>query len=151
MRGPNGALIPATENDGERVRALKPGRVYRMTATEVRNGPKFRRWWILVQYAFDLWSEHAPKLMHKGQPVRHELERFRKDITVMAGYCYPVFNALGEMRLEPESIAWGSMTDERFSALYSATIDVLLGKVLGGTGLTDEQLREHVERVLSFD
>ena len=68
----------------------------------------------------------------------------------MAGFFTPVWNAKGELRVEAESMAWSSMTEERFEQLYSATINVILSKILPDRGLTEQGLREWAGRVLEF-
>ena len=47
-------------------------------------------------------------------------------------------------------MAWSSMTEERFEQLYSATINVILSKILPDRGLTEQGLREWAGRVLEF-
>lgn len=146
-----GVLVPARQVDADAVKVFKPGEVEMFEARRLRNGVKFRRWWLLVEFAFDIWREAMPAHVHEGQPVRHELEVFRKDITVMAGFYRPVWSIEGEMRLEAESIAWAKMDEARFERLYSATIDVVMEKILAGQPWTAETLRAHVERLMDFD
>jgi hypothetical protein len=116
----------------------------------MRNGRFFRKWWVLVSLAFDLWAETVPDQEYHGVKVLPDFERFRKDITIMAGFCRPVWNARGELRLEAESLKWSEMTEERFDRLYSATINVILQKILPDRGLTDEGLRSWADRVMEF-
>lgn len=54
------------------------------------------------------------------------------------------------MRLEAKSISFANMSEEEFEALYSETINVILAKILGGTRMTEEQLRNHVDNVLAY-
>lgn len=146
-----GVLVPARQVDADAVKVFKPGEVEMFEARRLRNGVKFRRWWLLVEFAFDIWREALPTMQHQGHDVRAELESFRKDVTIMAGYCRPVWGAGGEMRLEADSIAWAKMDEARFERLYSATIDVVMSKILAGQPWTADTLRAHVERLMDFD
>jgi hypothetical protein len=101
--------------------------------------------------AFDAWCEQLPAchIVH-GRVVKPSRDRFRKDLTIMAGFYEPVWNARGEVRLEPKSIAFGSMSEDEFARLFSATIDVILQKILPDTGWNEAKLREAAEAVVEF-
>ena len=146
----NGAFYPATEDDVELARRFKVGAVYRMDLSEMRNGDFFRKWFTLVRVAFGAWSDGLPFHEYHGAQVLPDFERFRKDLTIMAGFCRPVWGADGELRLEAESLQWSKMSEARFEKLYSATIDAILAKILPGRGLTPESLRDWAERVMTF-
>lgn len=145
-----GAFIPATEEDAEKARRFKVGECTKFDAAQMRNGRFFRKWWLLAKVAFDAASETMPGAEYKGRRVLPDFGRFRKDLTIMAGFYRPVFNARGEMRLEPESLKWGSMTEERFEQLYQASINAILQKVLPDGRYTEDELRRVVDRVLEF-
>lgn len=150
-RTAGGALVPHSEQDAERIRRYKVGAAIRCNTVEMRNGRFFRKWWALADFAFGLWSETMPQQEYKGQQVQPSKERFRKDLTILAGYYHPVWDIKGDMRVEADSLAWASMDEDTFEALYSATINAVLTKILHNTKLTDADLRAHVERVMAFD
>lgn len=150
LKTANGAFIPATEADAELSRRFKVGSVVRMDLSEMRNGAYFRKWWALVKVAFEAWSDGLPYQEYHGEQVLPDFERFRKDVTIMAGFCRPVWNAKGELRLEAESLQWSKMTEDRFDQLYSATINVILSKILPQGGMTEASLREWASRVMEF-
>lgn len=145
-----GALVPMDETEQAKTQRWKAGAVVRGEFKEMRNGQFFRKWWALVKMAYDMWADGLPEQWIGEQRVLPEFERFRKDVTIMAGYCRPVYNAKGEVRLEAESLAWSTMTEDRFDKLYQATIDVILGKVLNDRNVSALQLDTAVERVLRF-
>jgi hypothetical protein len=156
VKTPELALVPATEEDTELMHRFKQGTVYRMELAEMRNGRFFRKWWALAKIAFDIWAATVPAEEYRGIPVLPDFDRFRKDLTIMAGFFRPVWSARSdaagvmELRIEPESLQWSKMTEQRFEKLYSATIDAILHKVLPGRGLTEQQLRDWAERVIEF-
>lgn len=147
----NGMLAPATEMEAEKLKKVKAGRGVRVQLTQIRNYEFHKRWFALVTYAFEMWSDIKGPMEHKGQQIQPNFKRFRKDLTILAGYYETVFNVRGELRLEAKSISFGSMGQDEFEMLYSATINAVLGKILTGSGLTEEKLRNYVDQVMSFD
>jgi hypothetical protein len=151
LRTASGAFVPLDDDEAEKIKRIKAGSVTRLTAVQVRNGGFHRKYFALVKIAFDLWAERQPAIEYKGQPVKPEKDRFRRDLLILCGFYRPVFAVNGEMRLEAESISFASMTQGRFEAVFSQTINVVLEKILSGSGLTEEKLREHVDMVMRFD
>lgn len=151
MRTSSGALVPMDDEEAAKIKRIKAGSVVTATLVQMRNGKFFRKWWALAKFAFDIWADTVPAEEYKGVEVKPEFERFRKDLTIMAGYYRPVFDARNQMHLEAESISWASMDEDKFERFYSQTINVILGKVLMGRGLTDAAIRAHVDRVMEFD
>lgn len=150
IRQAGGALVPATDEDAEALRKIKVGSAVRVDVKQVRNYKFLQKYMTLVRYAFDLWSETVPPQEYKGVQVRPEIGRFRKDLTIMSGHYTPVFNARGEMRLEAKSVSFANMGEDEFESVFSATIDVILRKILHGHGMTEAKLREHVDNVLRY-
>lgn len=149
----NTGLIPACEEAQEWLRKKKLGATILVEPREMRNGAFFKKWWALVQLGFDYWSENAQTLKYRGEPVLPDFERFRKDVTILAGFYRAVTNLKGEVRIEAESLKWASMTEERFAQLYDATIRVLLKMVFNGQicpKWDEEQLRRIADEVQRF-
>lgn len=152
MKTASGALMPASPLDAAALQRFKAGSVVRGEFTEMRNGVFFRKWWVLAQFAFDIWKETTPAQTFHGREVLPDFERFRKDLTIMAGFFRPVWNARQQMRIEPESISWAKMPPERFEQLYSATINAILQKIIPNAGYDDARLRATVDQLLTgFD
>ena len=53
--------------------------------------------------------------------------------------------------MEAKSISFASMDELEFTTLYSKTIDTILSRVLTDGRITEQALRDHVDRVLAFD
>lgn len=146
-------LVSACEEATAWLSKKKLGATILVEPREMRNGSFFRKWWALVKLGYDYWSEGAATIEYRGQPVLPEFDRFRKDVTILAGFYRPVVNIKGEVRIEPESLKWASMSEETFSKLYDATIQVLLSKVFNGKickQWTEEQLRGVASQILEF-
>lgn len=145
-------LGPASEEAAEWLRKKKLHDIFIVDPPRVLRNPKFfRKWWALVKVGFDYWTETIRRMEYNGEPVLPDFDRFRKDVTVLAGFYRPVVNLKGEVRLEPESLKWTSMTEERFTQLYDATIQVLLRKVFAGDKKwTEEEIRRVVIEIVGF-
>lgn len=125
-------FMPADDEAIEQLKKFKLGSLAKLDVVQMRNAAFFRKWWALVKLGYDYFIDTCETQEYKGQQVQPEFERFRKDVTILAGFYRPVWNVNGEMRIEAESLAWVNMTEERFTKLYDATIKVLLGKVFNG-------------------
>jgi hypothetical protein len=99
----------------------------------------------LFKLAFDAWEPEGEENEYKGQPIAKDFDRFRKDITILAGFFHPVFNVRGETRLEAESLSFGSMSESRFGEVFKAVLNVVWERVLKRQVYQDEA---HVERII---
>lgn len=152
IKTPTG-FAPADDEASDALKKFKLGSVSRLDIKQMRNYAFFKKWFALVKVGYDYFSEACEPTMYRGQTIRPEFERFRKDVTIMAGFYRPVWNLKGEMRIEAESISWASMDEQRFTQLYDATIRVLLDKVFNGQRVakwTENELREVVEQIEQF-
>jgi hypothetical protein len=129
---------------------LKTGQTLSAEFKKDRGYAFHKKMFALVDLLFDIWSETVPQKTYKGQAVLPEKERFRGDLIILAGFYRSVFNIRGEVRLEPESISFASMTQERFEELYSAVINVGLTKILNSS-MSPEKLRNQVDQLLEYD
>jgi hypothetical protein len=150
IKTPSGALVPMDDEQAEKLKRFKAGSIVRGEYAAMRNGPFFRKWFALAQFAFDMWADCVPPQEYKGQTVQPVFDKFRKDLTILAGYWHPVFNIDGTFKVEADSIAWAKMNEETFEVLYSKTIDAILARVLPRHGLGRETLQHHVDRVMEF-
>lgn len=150
IKTPSGALAPANETEAEKLKRIKPMAMTRVDVTVVRNGQFHRKWMALAQVAYDLWTETVEPVEYRGQKVQPVFDKFRKELTILAGYWHPVFNIDGTFKVEADSISYANMSQETFEALYSKTIDAILAKVLPRHGLSRQALDHHVDRVLEF-
>lgn len=129
------------------------GSIGKLDVKLMRNYQFFKKWWALVKLGFDHFADTCERQEYKGQQILPDFDRFRKDVTILAGFYEPKWNLNGEMRIEAESLAWGTMSEERFTKLYDATIQVLLRKVFNGQRSrrwSEEELRDVTEQVMRF-
>lgn len=145
VKTPGGALAPADEEARALVEKLKAGQGVRATIKRARNVRFHRKAFALFKLAFDVWEPVTP-LEYQGLPVAKDFDRFRKDMTILAGFYKAVYNARGEVRLEAESLSFASMDEERFEAVFKAVLAVIWNRVLKAAGYASE---EEVERVVN--
>ncbi|SEO78241.1 DUF1367 family protein [Nitrosovibrio sp. Nv6] len=144
-----GSLVPANDIEADKLKRFKIGATIKCEVSEMRNGKFFRKWWTLAQLGFEYWTETAEMPEHKGHRIEPNFEKFRKDLTILAGYWHPVATITGEVRAEADSISWAKMNEETFERLYSATINALL-KHIYGSDMTEERLRQWADSVLVY-
>ena len=142
-------FVPDTDEDWEACSRFKLGAVVKADVVNPRNLRFFRKWFALVKVGFDLWEETGVAAIYKGEQIRPSFDRFRKDVTILAGFHHAVINVNGELRLEADSIAFGSMDEDTFENLYNATLTTIVHKVMRGR-ISEERLREMAERVEEF-
>jgi hypothetical protein len=88
-------------------------------------------------------------MTHKGIQIQKNFERFRHDITILAGYYDFTLDINGNTKAIAKSISFASMSQDEFEKLYSKTIDVLLARVFNKT-YTEEELRQVVDKIIGY-
>lgn len=131
----------------KRMLGMQPGDLIAVELTFPRNAKFHRKFFAMLQVGFEAW-EPAFEVSVGGQPVAKNFERFRKDVTILAGFYEPAFALDGTLELEAKSISFANMDDAEFEQVYSAVANVLLAKVL--RNYTREDLDEHVDRLMGF-
>lgn len=149
---PGGMLVPFDDETADELHKAKTGAVLHGEFRRVRNYVFHKRFFALVNVAYDIWTETQKfELEYRGVKVLPNKVRFRKDLTILAGYYEATYNLKGEVRLEAKSISFGSMSQDEFEALFSQFLNVVLAKVLTSTNYTEDQLRARVDEVMRFD
>lgn len=141
IKTPTGALVPADSQSAEYLKKQKVGQGFKASVTRARNIKFHRKFFALLNYAFDKWE--PVEKTYKGKPVEKNFSQFRADITILAGYYETAIRMDGTVRVTPKSIAFHNMDEDEFSELYSAVIDVLLQRIF------IDQTREDIENVVN--
>ena len=146
----SGALAPADSETAAFLARLKLGQGLRAEVKRARNILFHRRMFALLNFAFDLWD--CPALEYQGQPVAKNFDRFRKDITILAGFFDAVTNLRGEVRLEAKSLAFHNMGEEEFERVYKAVLGVVWDRILRSKGYeSPEKVDAIVQELLRFE
>ena len=150
MKTASGALVAAEQESSELLARLKLGQGVRAKVARVRNLAFHKKAFSLFKLAFDAWE--APEQTYKGQPVQKDFDRFRRDLLILAGFFRAVHNVKGEVRLEAESLAFGSMTEDRFAQVYAAVLDVVWKRVMAHVGYkSPAEVDAVVNRLLAYE
>lgn len=113
-----------------RIKHLEPGEVIEVSFKLIRNSRFHRKFFALLNLAFDAWEPNRTHKQYRGIPVTKNFERFRKDVVIQAGFYEQTFDLKGGLQLEAKSISFSNMDDVEFDHLYNAVLDVLLSGVL---------------------
>ena len=146
IKTPTGALVPADSQSADYLRKHKVGQGFKASVTRARNIQFHRKFFALLNYAFDAWE--PKEKLYKGKPVAKNFNQFRADITILAGYYETAIRMDGTVRVTPKSIAFHQMNEDEFSELYSAVIDVLLKQIF--LNQTREDIDNVVNNILAY-
>lgn len=146
MKMPGGVLAPVDQTGIDYLAKFKLGAGVKMKVTRYNNAAFHRKMFALLGLAFDAW-EPAP-VLHRGEPVAKNIDQFREDLTILAGFYESAIRLDGSVRFTAKSWSFSSMDDEEKERLYNAIINVVLAKVL--TNYTRDDLDDVVERLLRF-
>lgn len=141
--------VPADCEARERHAKHNVGSLVTGEMRQSRNLQFHRKLMALMQLAFEQW-EPPTNETYKGEPVGKSFDRFRKDVTILAGYHTATFNIRGELRLEAQSISFANMDEGTFAQLYDKVLDVLMARVLAGKGYTKADVEDLVNRIAEF-
>ena len=139
----NGSLHPLNDIERKKLEGFKHGEGVRVKLTRMRNYEFHKKYFALLSLAYDYWEPPENLVGEKN------FERFRKDVTILAGFYEQYVRVDGSTRIEPKSVSFGSMSEDEFSDLYTKTIDALIKHVL--PQFTGEELQEIVRAVEEFE
>jgi len=150
IKSANGGFIPADQASIEAARKFKTGQPVRAKFTRQRNYEHHKKWFALAGFAYDHWEpSELQDSRFEGVTPEKNFDRFRKDLIILAGYYDASYRIDGSVRVEAKSISFGSMSQDDFDRLYSATIDAVLKHIL--RNYTRDDLEQVVEQLLRFD
>lgn len=127
-------LKPLYDEDFEEKKRLRIGQTYRAKVSVPRNIQFHRKYWAMLNCAWDLLTE-------KQRDFFGSKESFRKTLQVAAGHCERMFHLrLREWVEVPKSIAFDKMNGDEFEELYKGVREVLFTVFL--KHITIEQFEE---------
>ena len=114
-------LKPLYDADYDEKKKLRVGVVYRATIRQPRNIDFHRKYFALINCAWEYQNEQVQEFFHNN------VELFRKTVQMSAGFCERVFSIERNEWVDiPTSISFSSMDNVQFQELYSKVFDVLL-------------------------
>lgn len=148
---PGGMLVPDNDETAEYVQKIKAGAVLSGEFKQPRNYRFLQKTMVLFNYCFDHFADRMGEvgLEYKGQRAEPSKERFRKDLTILAGHYSVTFDIQGKVKLEAKSLSFASCSEEEAERIYSDVINAALKHVVT-VGFTEQELRETVDGLLRF-
>jgi len=141
-------LIPADPKTDEWYRKIKLGGNVHSDFKQMRNAAFHRKLFALFNLAFEYWEPGEVSSKH-GVPQKN-FDRFRKDLTILAGHYHNVIRLDGSVRVEADSLSFGSMDQETFNNLYQSILDVIMKRISVLNKLSKEEINDLVDKVLEF-
>jgi len=126
----------------------KVGSVARCDIATYRNYKFLQKFFTLLTMAYDMWQPGEINSKY-GKPEKN-FERFKEDVTILAGYYHNVVRIDGSTRVEADSISFAKMDEETFGKLYSSVIDVLIKRIPVMNKMSPEDVEETVKKILEF-
>lgn len=131
VKHPGGVFSPASDSDLERLQRFKNGETYTAEIKLTRNPSFHRKVFAFFNFCFAHWAADRAGLEHMDE--HSQFDRFRKDLTILAGFYEQTVRLNGEVRTEAQSLAFSNMDQEQFERCYSALINAAIKHVFAGT------------------
>ncbi len=147
LRKSYGILSPANPEAEEIIAKMKQGQIMALKFLLPRNYGFLKKFFALLNVGFENWN--PGKIDHKHGIPEKNFDRFRNDVTILAGYFDTTIRLDGSVRVEARSISFAKMTAETFEKLYSAVVNVLIKHVYG-KDMDREKIDHIVDEYLRF-
>ena len=131
VKHPGGIFSPVNDSDIERLHRFKNGETYTADIKLTRNPRFHRKVMAFFGFCFSHWCAERAGLGSADETT--QFNRFRKDLTILAGFYDTVTNIRGEVRAEAKSLAYAQMEQEEFERCYSSLINAAIKHVFAGT------------------
>ena len=112
-----GNLWPASDIEAEKLTKFKTGEEYEIDIKLTRNPAFLRKVMVFFHFCEDHWDGQK---VHEYVSSKEQFDRFRYDLTILAGFYVQTERLDGSWRTEAESLSFASMTEERFQECYLA-------------------------------
>lgn len=129
IKEPGGVFRPASDEDQEKTVAFKTFEHYEIEIKKTRNPAFLRKVMVFFKFCFNHWNGYD---VHKYCSEQEQFDRFRKDLTILAGFYIQTVRLNGDIRVEAESLSFASMTEERFQECYVALTNAAMKHVFQG-------------------
>ena len=141
-------LIPADPETNKWYEKIKLGATIHSDFRKMRNAAFHRKLFALFNLAYSYWEPGQVDSKH-GVPEKN-FDRFRKDLTILAGHYHSVIRLDGTVRIEADSLSFGSMDQEIFNGLYQNILTVVMDKISVLDKLSTDEINELVDKILEF-
>lgn len=148
---PGGTLVPDNDETVEYLQKVKTGSVVSGEFVQPRNYRFLQKTMCLFTYCFDHFAETmaGAELEYKGMKAAPSFDRFRYDLTILAGHYTATFDIMGNIKLEAKSLSYGKCSEQEAEKIYSDVINAALKQVFK-VGMTEDELRKIVDTILGY-
>ena len=102
VKHPGGVFSPANDIDLERLQRFKTGETYTADIKLTRHPSFHRKVMAFFGFRFQNWCANRAGLEHMDQ--HSQFDRFRKDLTILAGFYVQTVRLNGDIRTEAKSL-----------------------------------------------
>jgi len=121
-------FVPSDPKTGEYAEKMKMGASIHGDFKKMRNAAFHRKGMSLLWLAFEYWQPGQINCKY-GTPLKN-FDRFRKDLTILAGFYEVYIRVDGTTRVEAKSLSFGSMEEEEFGRVYQGLLTVIAERIL---------------------
>lgn len=127
LKGPDGNLHPANEEDEEYLKRFKIGNVFKAVITMKRNGKHHRLGMALLQEVF------------RNQDRYDTFDAFMNEVKILTGYVDTHISLDGTISFRTKSIAFDSMDELEFSRWKNDALTVVFSRFIPGMATEDQE------------
>lgn len=139
VKGANGVFVPAFERDLPRLTKFKNGEMYAFNIKLSRNPSFHRKMFAFFKFCFDHWCANKAGLENMDE--HSQFDRFRKDLTILAGFYEQTVRLDGSVRTEAKSLSYADMEQDEFESCYHAIVNAALKHIFRGcSDITENRL-----------
>ncbi len=152
VKHPSGGLMPADPQSEAYVRRIKVGEGLVMEAKIRRNLRFHRKFFALLNLAFESWEPPAIEAA-RGYAPQKNMDTFRRDLLILAGHCDATYHLDGSVEFVARSIAFDKLPDDlAFEQVYRSVLTVVWEHVLRHLRYgSPEEVDEVVQRIIRFE
>lgn len=141
-------FAPADPETEEFAKKIKLGGIIHADFKRMRNYEFHKKLFALLNLAFEYWEPGIVSSEY-GTPVKN-FNRFREDLTILAGYFHTEIRLNGSVGIEADSISFASMDEDTFEKLYQNILTVIMQKIPVLDEMTEDEINDLVNKVIAF-
>ena len=117
LKTAGGNLQPMDDIAAEKLTKFKTGEAYEVDIKLSRNPAFLRKVMVFFHFCENHWDGEK---VHEYVSSKEQFDRFRYDLTILAGFYIQTTRLDGSLRTEAQSLSFASMTEETFQECYLA-------------------------------
>lgn len=136
IKAPGGAFFPVNDMEVDKTKRFKNNELYSIEIKLTRNPQFHKKMFAFFNFCFAHWSADKTALANADEST--QFDRFRKDLTILAGFYEQTVRLNGDIRTEAKSLAYANMEPDEFERCYNAMVNAAIKHLFGRT--TDQNV-----------